>query len=269
MSKIYYVNTSFEATSLNPFDNNKPYNNNWIMLKLVKDADFFIFTGNKRTNLFRVIISKQCEGWQYRIMDFIEYEMTHNKNIIISVNVDDLNEAKTMYKGHNFKDKKLRYYEPKVLVHSTPLYCYESIKISNCLKSWNLLKKHNLITEEKPIGSILGDPYDYSDYVMLASGVTCEIVVASKQKNKIDMNEDASYEPGARLYFNVEKIAEDGLLIRDGAHYKVKDKLPLDKYLLWSATVENVCPENEINTPGDYACLCDKMFEENFVMPLK
>ena len=27
-----------------------------------------------------------------------------------------------------------------------------------------------------------------------------------------------------------------GLLIRDGAHLKVKDRLPIDKYLIWTAT---------------------------------
>ncbi len=41
---------------------------------------------------------------------------------------------------------------------------------------------------------------------------------------------------GVRLYFDAAKIAKDGLLVRDGAHLKVTDTLPIDKYLIWTDT---------------------------------
>ena len=46
------------------------------------------------------------------------------------------------------------------------------------------------------------------------------------------MNQDMAYNTGARLYFDNKKIAADGLLIRDGIHLQVMDRLPLEPYLL-------------------------------------
>lgn len=269
MSKIFYVDALFEASYINPFDNNNAYKRNWIMFKLIDEhQDFISYTGKNKSNLFHAILTKKCEGWKYRIMDFISYEIEHNMNIIISADQDDLNEAKRIYHDHSFQDEKLRYYEPKVLIHSTPLNSWESIKESNCLKSWNVLKEERILTEEKPIGHVLGDPYDYSDYVMFGGGVACEIVVASKQKNRIDMDRDAPYKPGARLYFDAVKIANDGLLVRDGFHYKVKDKLPLTKYLIWSATSDNIDLEKCEATPFVFANLADEMFQKKFKLLL-
>jgi len=269
MSKIFYVDTSFEPSDKNPFDDNKPYDSNWIMFKLVDDPNIYRSTGKGKNKLFQEIISKKCEGWQYRIMDFINYERVQDRNIIISVDEYDLNEAKRIYKGHNYTDKKLRYYEPKVLIHSTPLNCWESVKSSNCLKAWNILKQENIITNEMPIGSLLGDPEDFSNYIMLGLGINCEIVVSSKQKNKIEMDMDALYEPGVRLYFDAKKIANDGLLTRDGVHYKVKDTLLLNKYLIWSATIENINMKDHEITPRNFACCADEAFEKRFGISLK
>ena len=49
--------------------------------------------------------------------------------------------------------------------------------------------------------------------------------------NSLSADADAKYRTGARLYFDAEKMARDGLLIRDGFHIKVKDSLPLAPYL--------------------------------------
>ncbi|MEE1503284.1 MAG: hypothetical protein UGF89_03435 [Acutalibacteraceae bacterium] len=125
------------------------------------------------------------------------------------------------------------------------------------LKSWNKLN----IPEKEPIGKQLGDPVHFSDYIMFGGGVSGEIVVNSKQSGKIVMDIDAEYKTGARLYFDAEKIAKDGLLVRDGAHIKVKDCLPLEPYLIWTATWENVGLERQISTPRIFAKLSDEKFE--------
>lgn len=269
MSRFFYVDDSFEVSEINPFDNNNPYNNNWVIFKLIDEhPNFIMYTGKWEKNIFHAILTKKCVGWEYRIMYFINYEIEYNKNIIISVTQNDLNSAKRIYDNGNSNKGKLRYYEPKVLIHSTSLDCWESIKQSNCLKSWNILRKENILTEEKPIGNILGDPHDYSDYVMLGRGVTCEIVVASKQKGKIDMDINAPYKPGIRLYFDAERIANDGLLVRDGFHFKVKDILPLSKYLIWSSTSQSLDLENCEVTPSIFAKHADDVFEEKFKFSL-
>lgn len=38
------------------------------------------------------------------------------------------------------------------------------------------------------------------------------------------------------MYLDAAKISKDGLLMRDGAHLKVKDTLQIDKYLIWTDT---------------------------------
>ena len=76
------------------------------------------------------------------------------------------------------------------------------------------------------------------------------------------MDIDAEYKTGARLYFDAEKIAKDGLLVRDGAHIKVKNCLPLEPYLIWTATWEKVGLESQISTPRIFAELSDEKFND-------
>ncbi len=55
------------------------------------------------------------------------------------------------------------------------------------------------------VGYYLGDPVELRDYILFANGVTGEIVVNSKQKNRIEMDVDSEYITGARLYFDMKK----------------------------------------------------------------
>lgn len=62
------------------------------------------------------------------------------------------------------------------------------------------------------------------------------------------------------MYFDAQKIAADGKLVRDGLHYKVKDYLPLNPYLLGTATKDNVdLPDMECS-PVNFSQAADKMF---------
>lgn len=264
MSKLIYTNASFEPNLKNPFDAFKPYENNWIVLKVINEAPFMLFTGISDGGAFQVIVTKKCDDWKYRMMDFIEYEKSYDKNIILSAAKDDIESAEIEYAGHYCNDRFLRKYEQKVLVHSTTAEGWQWIKRNGVLKSWNMLKLEDKnASDEKPIGDKLEDPYDYSDYIMFTNGgVAGEIIVSSKQKGKIDMDVDIQYRPGARLYFNAEKIAADGLLIRDGVHLKVKDTMQLDKYLMWAATPEEVGICSQESTPIEFSNLCDSIFEK-------
>ena len=58
----------------------------------------------------------------------------------------------------------------------------------------------------------------------------------------------------------MKKIAEDGLMVRDGAHMKVKDMLPLSPYLIWTATWENTGLESRLSTPKIFASKATQMF---------
>ena len=133
-----------------------------------------------------------------------------------------------------------------------------------CLKSWNILKSEKTISEEKPIGSALGDPEDFSDYIMFGKNIAGELVVNSKQQGKIIMDGSAEYLTGARLYLDMKKIVEDGFGVRDGAHLKVKDKLPLEPYLIWTATWENVGLDSRISTPKIFTEKANMEFKKRY-----
>ncbi len=258
---LYYTNNNFDNYTQNPYKNNLPYDSSWVLIKLIDHADFNSFTGNNGNGIFRLILTKQLSEWKFCVMDFIEYEKSHNKNIIVAVNSDDLDLAKTSYAGHSYTDNILRSYEHPVLVHTTTPTAYRNILNSGYLKSWNMLNNN---TNIQPIGAILGDPNDYSDYIMFSNGgFYSELVVASKEKGYINMDIHAIYTAGGRFYFDAEKIAKDGLLVRDGAHLKVRDSLEINKYLLWAANPQLVGLSDK-TTPYEFGTRSDEMFERKF-----
>ena len=260
---IYYADKSFDQTTINPYNNNQPYSDNWVMFKLLDAADFNLSTGGGIDGIFQLIVAKGNTDWAYRLFDFIQYESSHNKNIILAVDAEDLEAARQTYGTHGYMDRFLRPYEQKILVHSTMKENYKSIMHDGCLKSWNMLSNHGK-GNESPIGHLLGDPLDYSDYIMFSKGgVAPEIVISSKQKNRIEMDIDMQYVAGARFYFDAKKIAEDGLLVRDGAHLKVKDCLDVGKYILWIATPENL-GITENTTPRIFAEKADLTFNQHW-----
>lgn len=81
------------------------------------------------------------------------------------------------------------------------------------------------------------------------------------------MDKNAEYTAGARLYLDAAKITEDGLLVRDGTHLKVKGTLQLDKYLIWTATPE-VLGINAVTTPITFGKTADETFERLFKVAL-
>lgn len=260
---VYKVSKNFndeELKFIKEEDNNK-----WIIYLLADSKDFQIKNGRGTKSIYTLAVSKNYPHWEMSLMDFIGFQESLNKNIIISASEEDLEAAEAFYKGNNFNDSFLRDYEPEIIVHSTTSSCWENIKADGCLKAWNKLKKEKNSWGEHPIGEKLGDPLDFSDYIMFSNGSTAsEIVVLSKQMGKITMNEDMIYTPGVRLYFDMKKIAKDGLLIRDGCHFKVKDSLPLKPYLIWAANWENVGLLSANSTPREFTNKANEKFNKKY-----
>lgn len=174
-------------------------------------------------------------------MDCIAYEGAHGKRLTIEISPEDMRHAEACYRGHSPNDPFLRAYEPAILVHATSREAFKAIRADGMLKSWSRLYEEGRIQESAPIGATLGDPDDYRDYIMFGtSGVQSEIVVASRQHGKIEMDIDRPYAPDARLYFDGAAMARDGLLTRDSAHIKVRDVLPLSPYCIAIATPESL-----------------------------
>lgn len=257
---IYRVD-EFSEDSINTATDDK-YNNSWLVLTLSKDITEPMIVGTNDNSAYTIKISKQLHSnWKMAIGDFIDYCNANYINGIIVITENEYNEVQNYYVGHSHNEAVLREYEPPVLVHSTSMENWIKIQKDGMLKSWNKLISEKSIIEKEPIGKQLGDPVHFSDYIMFGDGVSGEIVVSSKESGKIVMDIDTEYITGTRLYFNAEKIAKDGLLVRDGAHIKVKDCLPLEPYLIWVATWDKVGLESQISTPRIFAELSDKTFK--------
>ena len=257
---IYRVD-KFTENNINPITNNE-YDESWLVLTLSKDIPEPMIVGSNNGSAYTIKISKQLHpNWKMAVGDFIDYCNDNNLNGIVAITENDYQEAQNYYIGHSFDETVLRDYETSILVHSTSMENWQKIQKDGMLKSWNKLNFEKSIIENEPIGKQLGDPVHFSDYIMFGGGVSGEIVVNSKQLSKIVMDIDSEYKTGARLYFDAERIAKDGLLVRDGAHIKVKDCLPLEPYLIWVATYEKIGLENQISTPRIFAELSDTTFE--------
>ncbi|MDE7325698.1 MAG: hypothetical protein K2N63_05405 [Lachnospiraceae bacterium] len=257
---IYRISDLTE-NNINPVTSRK-YDSSWLILALTDSKDYQQMCGSHNGCAYTIKISRpNKDNWEMAVCDFIGFCGANNKNAILVMSETDLEIARKHYGSHQYNEAFLRENEPPVLVHSTSLDSFRQIGRDGMLKSWNILKKEKNITENQPIGKLLGDPADFSDYIMFGSGITGEIIVNSKQQGKIIMDENAEYLTGARLYFDAKKMAGDGLLIRDGCHIKVKDTLPLNPYLIWAATWDTLGLAGRISTPRIFATEAEKQFK--------
>lgn len=248
----------------NPFTG-EPFDDSWILFALTGADNYQIMCGKGRYIPYAVQVSRHYPHWRMALGDFIGFHEARHDNMLLSMSEEDLQEARRHYARHRYDDRLIREYEPAVLVHSTPYENWQSIQADGCLKSWHILQKEKAGWEPAPIGRQLGDPAAFSNYVMLSNGsVSGEIVVLSKQHGQILMNEDMPYTPGVRLYFDMQKIAGDGLLVRDGLHLKVENRLPLQPYLLWYATWDRAGLVQNRSTPREYTEKANAVFRSLF-----
>ena len=252
----------YTADTINP-DTGLPYDSSWIVFSL-DEENYRMRIGGENGRAYVLSVGKYHLNWKMALGDFVDYHKAAGHKMVLALSRESLDEALNNYKGHSCRDRFLRDYENPVLIHSTTQNSYKQILADGCLKSWNLLNDEGFFSEEEPIGKLLGDPLELRDYILFGSGVTGEIVVSSREKHRIEMDWDQPYQPGARLYFDMRRIADDGLLIRDGSELKVKDKLPLKSYLIWSATARELDLEQETVTPRQFAKTADRYFQEHY-----
>jgi len=231
-----------------------------IVLELTDSTEYIRWCGME-DGAYRIRFSRlRCQDWHIAVCDCIGFQEAHGKTVMLLLSDEELAEAREKYGKYRYNDPFLRPGEPDVVVHSTTADAWKKICTDGMLKSWNRLKAEQGIQENHPIGILLGDPPSFSDYIMFGGGMTGEIVVCSRQAGRIVMDIDSSYITGARMYFDARKIAEDGLLIRDGNHLKTANYLPLEPYLLWTATWENTGLSSPVSTPRIFTEAADRVF---------
>lgn len=219
---------------------------------ILTDASEYKSFCGLENSIYTVKISKRYKYWYDDLCDLIDFYRDSVIELLLEVSSEDIELARKLHGNHSFDEKSLREYEPDVMVHTTLLESKSQIIADGYIKCWNMLKQENETFDKKPIGSLLGDIEDFSNYVMLSPiDVNNEIIVASKQKGRIDTNPEQIYNAGCRFYLDARKLANDGLLLRDGQHIKVKGQIPLDKYLIWYSTADKVgLPEK--TTPKEF-----------------
>ncbi len=211
-------------------------------------------------SMYTLKISRNYEYWYYDLCDLIDFYSDTDVEVIVEIDENDLLHARKLYGSHKYNEKTLREYESDVMVHSTTKENSVSILADKKIKSWNLLSTEKSGWEKQPIGAMLGDIEDFSNYVML-SGVLSnnEVVTASKSNGVINTDMNQLYVAGARFYLDARKLARDGLLLRDGAHIKVRDYIDLEKYLIWYSTPK-ILGIDEQTTPKEFFELSNKRF---------
>lgn len=260
---IYRID-QIDECNINPVTRNN-YDNSWIIFKLTDSKNYCQFVGHHDGCAYTIKTSRvQHSDWKMAAGDFIDFNYRHGKNIILVMSENELLQVQAYYAGHSCNEPFLRENEPTVLIHSTPMRHWVKIQSDGMLKSWNVLHAENSITEDRPIGSLLGDPADFCDYIMFGGGVTGEVVVRAKETGKITMDLNSPYMSGARMYFDAKKMAEDGLLERDGCHIKVKDRLSLFPYLIWTATWDKLGISEPKSTPKEFSEAADNKFLQIF-----
>ncbi len=213
-------------------------------------------------SIYTLKISRNFKYWYYDLCDLIDFYNNSHVEIFLDIAKSDIELARSLYGNHRYDERCLREYETNFMVHSTPIENLNSIINDGVLKSWNILKSEKSDWEQAPIGALLGDIDDFSDYVMLSVPFqNNEIVTASKQKHQIDTDVNQIYCPGARFYLNAQMLANDGLLLRDGEHIKVKNCIPLDKYLIWYSTTEKIGLSKN-STPKEFFEMSNNKFFE-------
>ncbi len=237
-----------------------PLPQNAILCRLTSDNSYRCMTG-REAGLFCLRISLCSGRWGFDLMDFVGFYESAPFPALVFASDEHLEQAREVYQGRHFAERRLRFFEPRVLVHSTGPEGWRDIRADGALCSWAALKARAAVAEKAPIGGQLGDPAEFSNYIMFSDPgqIAGELVVSSRQSGFINMDAGAPYRPGARLYLDAAMIARDGLLLRDGAHLKVRDRLPLAPYLLYAATPQAL-GLHETSTPAAFAALADKAF---------
>ena len=259
---VHFVDELDLKGRINPVTG-KEYSPNSTIIMLEENDTPDMICGKGENGIYTVRMATGNRNWEMTVGDFIDYARKEDLEALVCIPGDRLSQVRNVYKGHHYNDRKLRTYEPHYLVHSTTYESGKRILSDGYLKSWNRLRQEGQMIKEVPIGRSLGDSDYFSDYIMFSQGaVSSEIVVMSKQAGEIIMDVNCKYKTGIRFYLNAEAIAEDGILLRDGIHIKVKDELPLEKYLLWWADWERAGLSEPVSTPLEFTERSNAMFQE-------
>lgn len=239
----------------NPFTSNGEYGSEWSAFCILDEDHNQIFTGKGSKGPFSSRFGRQVPNLTEHLVDFLKYENAHGRRVILSFPPKmDVHEFVTQALASTPELNTVRSEDPAILIHATTHAAWESIQADRALKAASqLAKKPDRSGGEAKLGEVesylLHEPPEYKDYIMFGGMESCvpEMILASNRAGKFILDEDATFEPGVRLYFNNHRIIRDGLATRDGLHVnKVHLHLPLQPYCLFATAVDDFDPQRKV-----------------------
>ena len=231
-------------------------------------------TGGRPNGPFGVQAGRRVPDLAQRLCDFIRYERSHGRQVILAVPEGVDSEAMVRSAWEITEDKRaVRADDPPVVVHSTSQEAWLVIQRDGMLKSTARLRAEGHLSAFSSVETSAvahyqqNEPEEYADYIMFGhlGNPVVECITVSKQCGDFSLDPDARYTPGVRLYFDLHAIIRDGLGVRDGLHLvKVRDHLPFTPYLLGTVGVQDIAagaPGKEW-TPRLFTQEADRIFEQ-------
>lgn len=259
---IYVADEKWFPTNDNPYSLDGAYGSNWSSF-IYDESIGFYSNIYPNTRVYTLRVSSKIDTNYERLFDFLNYEISYGRNVIIKFPKDiNADRVLSLFKE---SDKKVvfRNTDSPYMVHSTTTENWKSIQKTGALLSPNMLRKSGQVIHEIGLRPML-EPDDYSDYIMLDALEGCgELVVNSRQLGYVCTDPDRPYMPGVRLYFDVRKMMQDRMVVRDGLHIlKVKHRLPLERYLIAAITTQ-VLDTKKVWTPTTFTNAANQFFLSN------
>ena len=243
--RYFKVPRAFTLNDRNPFTEDGTYGSGWSALFILDRHDGYAFMGTGNEGLFAYQYSRNADNITEIVADYLRYEELHKRNAILSCPSDmDVDAFVQQALAATPKPHTVRKTDPKYLVHSTSLSASKKIMEEGELKSLVRLKATGSQAYAPRLGfDSLGEPTEYADHICLgdSDSVGPERVTAENAAGRfLSDPENQVYDPGARFYFNCQRIVLDGLDIRIVGSIKVKGNLPLDPYLVAHITLDDL-----------------------------
>ncbi len=260
----------------NPFTSDGAYGTEWTCFCVSPDQECELWTGRGTDpdGLFLVSIRPDVEDLDNRLADFLRYENRQGRRVIVSFpEREDADAIISRALAATPPENVVRSTDPKIVVHTTTLDAWESIRRDGMLKSLARLKAEGLVCGDSEVDRYrMYEPEEYVDNIMLGAieSTWPELVVLSKTTGAFVGDPDTPYEPGCRLYFDNHRIIESGLGERDGLHLvKIRSELPLDPFLVATITADDADPERLMSrwTPALFVQRADAALTDSLTGP--
>ena len=234
MGQVWVAPASYTMDHPNPFTSDGRYDRSWTILTIDESVQGSLFQQRSPHGCYAVSMTPSYPFFSTLFADFIQYEMDHGRDIILVSQ-----KAMNLHFVTHYREASVRPSDPRWLIHSTTLESYKKIVADNRLKSPNRLKTEGVMVH--PIGlEPLGEPDDYLDHIMFATGgVGPELVVNSRLCGSVNYDPLAPYTPQVRLYFDGHKMVLDGIIVRNVASM-VFGSVSLEKYLVKPITADDL-----------------------------